>query len=116
MPQLIPLYDLNQLNDFVDLPLPTIVKAKAGHDYIDIDSNLREFIAEYPQIRLATFDIYEQRDIAMELSITEYVFEFLDWPINRISAPQLSSCMNQVKLNIKLQVQEFIEKAEEALH
>lgn len=32
MSQLIPLYDLNQLNDFVDLPLPTIVKAKGMYN------------------------------------------------------------------------------------
>ncbi|EIM21740.1 hypothetical protein WALSEDRAFT_63973 [Wallemia mellicola CBS 633.66] len=107
MSQLIPLYDLNQLNDFVDLPLPTIVKAKAGHDYTEIDSNLREFIAEYPQIRLATFDIYEQRDIAMELSITDAP-AFLLYESGEIK--------HKITGDIPGQVQEFIEKAEEALH
>ncbi|TIC24325.1 hypothetical protein E3Q10_03778 [Wallemia mellicola] len=88
MSQLIPLYDLNQLNDFVDLPLPTIVKAKAGHE-------------------LATFDIYEQRDIAMELSITDAP-AFLLYESGEIK--------HKITGDIPGQVQEFIEKAEEALH
>ncbi|TIB71517.1 hypothetical protein E3Q22_03809 [Wallemia mellicola] len=108
MPAFMPIHDLSQLNDMASIPLPIIIKVKDDFDYYAIDSNLDDLIEEHPQIRLATFNIYEKTDIAMKLNAIH------------VSAPafllyQAGEIKDNISGNIPEQVQAFIEKAKESV-